>query len=89
MKTDRQTHMDRKLGPGDLGPLMEKSQHPGSSPCLLHGVEQRGGFIAYRCVKEAGPLHPDKQGGGVCGTQLDQGGWFYFCQCKYCAAFWL
>lgn len=35
------------LGSGTWVSLMEKLQHPGSSACLLSGVEQRSGVIAY------------------------------------------
>lgn len=32
----------------DLGSLMEKSQHPRSSVCLLYVVEKGGGVITHR-----------------------------------------
>lgn len=45
MKEDTRTN--GKLGPGELGSLMEKPQHQGSSVCLFRTVEQGGKVIAY------------------------------------------
>lgn len=65
------TETNSKVENGWNCTLMRKPLHPGCSVCFLSRMTGRQ-YCFIQLNKEVGSLYADKQGGSVCGPQLDQ-----------------
>lgn len=65
----RKTQTHRKLGLGGLGGLFDgEATLPGSSACLLHGIEQKVWVITYSRIMTSGLLKINKEAGYTVGS---------------------